>query len=86
MCATDTPLGIALRNIRIHSRLVWETDKLIALQLTLVPMLNLTAVVFTSVLGIAGKPLYNVARAIIVYEQSVSVRVSKKWQLKINHD
>ena len=66
--------------------LVWETDKLIALQLTLVPMLNLTAVVFTSVLGIAGKLLYNVACVIIVYEQSVSARVTKKWQLKINHD
>ena len=62
------------------------TDKLIALQLTLVPMLNLTAVVFTSVLGIAGKPLYNVACEIIVYEQRVSVRVTKKEQLKINHD
>ena len=37
-----------------YSRLIWETDKLIALQLTLVSMLNLTAVVFTSVLGIAG--------------------------------
>ena len=63
-----------------------ETDKLIALQLTLVPMLNLTAVVFTSVLGIAGKLLYNVACVIIIYEKSVSVRVTKKWQLKINHD
>ena len=48
-------------------------------------MLNLTAVVFTSVLGIAGKPFYNVACVIIVYEQSVSVRVTKKWQLK-KHD
>ena len=66
--------------------LIWETDKLIALQLTLAPMLNLTVVVFTSVLGIAGKPLYNAACVIIVYEQSVSVRVTKKWQLKINHD
>ena len=45
-------------------------------------MLNLTA----SVLGIAGKLLYNVAYVIIVYEQSVSVRVTKKWQFKINHD
>ena len=41
--------------------LIWETDKLIALHMTLVPMLNLTAVVFISVLGIAGKPLNNVA-------------------------
>ena len=49
-------------------------------------MLNLTAVVFTSVLGIAGKPLYNVACEIIVYEQSVLVRVIEKWQIKINHD
>ena len=49
-------------------------------------MLNLTAVVFTSALGIAGKPLYNVACVIIVYQQSVSVRVTKKQQLKINHD
>ena len=49
-------------------------------------MLNITAVVFTSVLGIAGKPLYNVACVIIVYKQSVSVRVTKKWQLNINHD
>ena len=69
-----------------YSRLIWETDKRIALQLTLVPMLTLTAVVFTSVLGIAGKPLYNVACVIIVYKQFVSVRVTKKWQLKINHD
>ena len=52
-----------------------ETDELIALQLTLVPMLKLTAVVPTSVLGIARKPLHNVACVIIVYEQSVSVRV-----------
>ena len=66
-----------------YSRLIWETDKLIALQLTLVPMLNLTAAVFTSVLGIAGKPLYNVACVIIVYEHSVSVRVTKKCQLKV---
>ena len=69
-----------------YSRLIWETGKLIALQLTLVPMLNLTAVMFTSVHDIAGKPLYNVASVIIVYEQSVSVRVTKKWHLKINHD
>ena len=48
-------------------------------------MLNLIAVVFTSVLGIAGKPLYSVACVIIVYEQSVSVRVTKKRQLK-THD
>ena len=61
-----------------YSMLIWETDKLVVLQLTLVPMLNLTAVVFTSVLVIAGKPLYNVACVIIVYEQSVSVRVTKK--------
>ena len=66
--------------------LIWETDKLIALQLTLVPMLNLTAVVFTSVLGIAGKSLYNVACVIIVYKQSGSVHGTKKWQLKKNHD
>ena len=58
------------------------TDKRIAVQLTLVPMLNLTAVVFTSVLGIEGKPFYSVACVIIVYEQSVSVRVTKKWHLK----
>ena len=38
-------------------------------------MLSLTAVVFTSVIGIAVKPLYNVACVIIVYEQSVSVRI-----------
>ena len=49
-------------------------------------MLNLTAAVFTSVLGIAGNPLYNVDCVIIVYEQSVPVRVTKKWQLKIKHD
>ena len=49
-------------------------------------MLNLTTVVFTSVLGIAGKSLYNVACVIIFYEQSGSVRETKKWQLKINHD
>ena len=42
-----------------YSRRIGETDKRIALQLTQVPMLNLTAVVFTSVLGIARKPLYN---------------------------
>ena len=66
------------------SRLIWETDKLIALQMTLVPMLNVTAVVFTSVHGIAGKPLHNVACVIIYHEQSVCV--TKKWQLKINHD
>ena len=47
-------------------------------------MMNLTAVVFTSVLGIAGNPLYNVACVIILYEKSVSVRVTKKWQLEIN--
>ena len=49
-------------------------------------MLNLKAAVFTSVLGIARKPLYNVVCVIIVYKQSVSVRVTKKWQLKINND
>ena len=64
--------------IEFYLRLNWETDKLIALPLTLVPMLNLTAVVFTSVLGIAGKPLYIVTCVINVYEQSVSVRVTKK--------
>ena len=58
------------------SRLIWETDKRIALQLTLVPVLNLTAVVFTSALGVAGKPLHNVACVSIVYEQCVSVRVT----------
>ena len=58
--------------------LIWETNKLVILQLTLVPMLNLTAAVFTSVLGIAGKPLYNVACVIIVYEQSVSVCEPKR--------
>ena len=41
-------------------------------------MLILTAVVFTSVLGIAGKLFYNVACVIIVYEQSVSVRLIKR--------
>ena len=65
-----------------HPRLIWETDKLIALQLTLVPMLNLTAVAFSSVLGIAGKPVYNAACVIIVYELSASVRVTKEWQSK----
>ena len=45
----------------------------------LVPMLNLTVVVFTSVLGTARKPLYNDACVIIVYEQNVSERVTKKW-------
>ena len=54
-----------------YSRLIWETTKRMALQLTLVPMLNLTAVVFTSALGIVDKPIYNVACVIIVYEQSV---------------
>ena len=49
-------------------------------------MLNLTAVVFTSVLGIAGNHFFNVVCVIIVYEQIVSVRVTKKWQSKINHD
>ena len=49
-------------------------------------MLNLTAVMFSSVHSNAGKPLYTVASVIIAYEQSVSVRVTKKWQLKINHD
>ena len=66
--------------------LIWKTGKLIALQLTLVRMLNLTAVLFTRVLGIAEKLLYNVACVIIVYEQSILVHVTKKWQLKINHD
>ena len=42
-------------------------------------MLNLTAVVLTSVLGVAGKPLYNVVCVVIVYEHSVSVRLTKKW-------
>ena len=64
------------------ARLFWETDILIALQLIL--MLNLTAVVFTSVLGIAGKPFYNVACVTIVFEQSVSVHVIKMCQL--NYD
>ena len=50
-----------------YTRLIWENDKLIALQLTLVSMLNFIAVVFTSVLDIAGKPLYNVACVVIVF-------------------
>ena len=66
-----------------YPRLIWETNKLVALQLTLVPMLNLTAMVFASVLGTAGKQFYNGACFIIVYKQSVLVRVSKKWKFKI---
>ena len=69
---------------RGYSRLIWETYKLIALQLILVPILNLTAVVFTSVLGIARKPLHNVICVSIVFEQSVSIRVTKKAVIKKN--
>ena len=90
--ANPTPrytLSIQMRRIGVilgYSMLIWETDKLIALQLTLVYMQNLTAVELISVLGIAGKPLYTVAFVIIVYEQSGSERrVTKKWQLN-NHD
>ena len=48
----------ALELYLAYSRRIRETEKRIALQLTLVPMVNLTAVVFTSVLGIARKSLY----------------------------
>ena len=66
-------IGVILGLLKVSkgAKLIWKTYKLIALQLTLVPMLNLTAVVFISVLDIAGKPLYNVACVIIVHEQSV---------------
>ena len=52
-------------------------------------MLNLTAVLFTSVLGIGGNPLYNFACVISVYEKSVSVRLhvnTLEVAIKINHD
>ena len=55
-----------------YSRRFGETEKRIALQLTLVPLLNLTAVVFTSVLGTARKPLYHMkSRLEVKYSHAI---------------